>query len=79
MMALVSFQPGGAGQVAPSVTTVDVFGQDPPAFWSIMGMENRITKFLGARVTWSLVQASRVGIQCLTPGVSLQTSNILFR
>ena len=53
----------GAGQVAPSVTTVDVFGQDPLALWLIIGMENRITKFLGALATWSLVHASRVGIQ----------------
>ena len=44
-----------ARQVAPSVTTVDVFGQDPPAFWLIIGIENRITKFLGGflRGPWS--------------------------
>ena len=37
----------GAGQVAALVTTVDVLGQAPAGAWSIMGIENLTTKFLG--------------------------------
>ena len=64
----------GAGHVAPDVTTVDVWLQVPAAGWSIIGIENRIIKLSGHAVTWSLIHASRVGIQCLTEGDSLQTS-----
>ena len=53
----------GAGQVAAVVTTVDVFGQAPAGAWSIMGIENLTTKFLGALATCSWVHASRVGNQ----------------
>ena len=68
-----------AGQVASLVTTVEVLGQAPAGAWSIIGMENLTTKFLGALATCSWVHASRVGSQCLTPGVSSQTLKILFR
>jgi hypothetical protein len=53
----------GAGHVAPEVTTVDVFFQLPDAAWSIMGIENRITKLPGLRSWYFCVQASRVGSQ----------------
>ena len=50
----------GAGQVAALVTTVEVLGQAAGA-WSIIGMENLTTKFLGAlptRVPGSTLHAS---------------------
>jgi hypothetical protein len=54
----------GAGHVLPDPdTTVDVCGQLAAAGWSTIGIENRITKFLGARARYGLTQASRVGIQ----------------
>ena len=61
------------------MTTVLVLGQEPAGSWLTIGMENLIVKFLGARDTWSMVHASRVGIQCLVSGVNLQTLKILFR
>ena len=69
----------GAGQVAAFVTTVEVLPQVPAAGWSIMVMDKRIIKFFGQLVKWSLIQASRVGIQCCTLGVNLQTAKIFFR
>ena len=50
-------------QDAPDVTTVVVLGQEPEGSWSIIGMEKRIIKLDGALDTWSLIHASRVGIQ----------------
>src|SRR5210317_303165 len=69
----------GAGHVLPLVTTVDVCGQLSGAAWSIIGALNLIIKLSGQLARWSFVHASRVGSQCLTSGVSLQTSKILFR
>ena len=64
----------GAGQVLSLVTTVDVCGQLPAAGWSTIVIDNLITKFFGHLFRWSLIQASRVGIQCCMPGVDLHTS-----
>ena len=71
----------GAGQVLDpgAVVTVEVWGQLFTASWSIIVPENLITRFEGARSIHLFVQASRVGIQCLTCGVLLQTSKILAR
>jgi len=64
----------GAGHVKFfEVVTVDVFGQLAGAAWSTIVPENLITRLAGFLFNYFLVQASRVGIQCLTPGVSLQT------
>ena len=49
--------------MAPAVTTVDVLAQLAGAGWSIIGVLNLIIKLLGARDTWSLIHASRVGSQ----------------
>ena len=59
--------------------SMPMVNQEPAGSWLTIGMENLIVKFLGARDTWSLVHASRVGSQCLVSGVNLQTSKILFR
>ena len=68
----------GALQVLdPSVTTVDVCGQLFTAGWSIIFPENRITRLEGALSRYFFVHASRVGIQCWTEGVNLQTLKIL--
>jgi hypothetical protein len=70
----------GAGHVLPDPeTTVDVCGQLAAAGWSIIGIENRINKLPGARFKYGLTQASRVGIQCWTPGVNFATLKILAR
>ena len=68
----------GAGQVrVPGfVVTVDVLVQLITSGWSIIVPENLITRFEGARSIYFFVHASRVGIQCLTAGVLLQTSKI---
>ena len=65
--------------MAPDVTTVDVLAQEPAAGWSIMGMLNLITKLSGASGRKCFTQASRVGSQCLTEGVNLQTEKIFVR
>ena len=49
------------------------------AAWSIIGALNLITKLSGLLSRWSFIHASRVGIQCLVPGVSRHTSYILFK
>ena len=71
----------GAGQVLSSgfVETVDVWGQLAIAGWSIIWPENLITRFAGASGRKCFTQASRVGIQCFTCGVSLATAKILSR
>ena len=69
----------GAGQLRLLVETVEVLAQLLTGPWSTIGDENRTTKFAGAASIWSLIQASRVGIQCLLFGVNLQTSKILFK
>ena len=68
-----------AGHVAPAVTTVDVLSQPPAAGWSIIGMLNRITRLSGHIGRKCFTHASRVGIQCLVSGVSLQTEKIFIR
>ena len=68
-----------AGHVAPAVTTVLVLSQPPAAGWSIIGMLNRITRLSGHSGRKCFTHASRVGIQCLVSGVSLQTEKILSR
>ena len=71
----------GAGQVLSSglVETVDVWGQLAIAGWSIIWPENLITKFLGHSGRKCFTQASRVGIQCWTCGVSFATAKIFKR
>ena len=71
----------GAGQVLSSglVETVDVWGQLAIAGWSIIWPENLMTKFFGHSSKKCLTHASRVGIQCLTVGVSLATAKIFKR
>ena len=71
----------GAGQVLSSgfVDTVDVLGQLAIAGWSIIWPENLITKFFGHSGRKCFTQASRVGIQCWTCGVSFATANIFNR
>jgi len=49
------------------------------AAWSIIGMLNLISKLSGASGRKCFTQASRVGIQCLTEGVNLQTAKIFVR
>jgi len=66
----------GAGQVAFFVTTVEVLPHVPAAGWSIIVIDNLIIKLSGHELKWSLIQASRVGIQCCTVGVNLQTAKI---
>ena len=65
--------------MAPDVTTVDVLAQEPAAGWSIMGMLNLMTKLSGHNFKKCLTQASRVGNQCLTEGVNLQTAKIFVK
>ena len=74
-----SFPCPGAGQLAPSVTTVLVSGQDLGALPSTIVADNLIVRLAGTSSGPSLERSpdSRVGIQCATSGVSLQTSNIL--
>ena len=65
--------------MAPDVTTVEVVGQLAGAAWSTIGALNLIVRLEGASGRKSLTHASRVGIQCLTEGVNLQTAKILIR
>ena len=73
----------GAGQVLSSgfVDTVDVHGQCVTGPWSIICEEILIIKFGG--ITAGSIKrknfTSRVGIQCLVPGVRLHTSKIFFK
>ena len=73
----------GAGQVLSSgfVETVDVHGQCLTGPWSIICEEILIIKFGG--ITSGSIKVknftSRVGIQCLVPGVRLHTSKIFFK
>ena len=53
----------GAGHVRLLVETVDVLAQLLTGPWSIIGDENLTTRFAGAACIWSLIHASRVGIQ----------------
>ena len=71
----------GAGQVLSSglVDTVEVLGQAAIAGWSIIWPENLITKFFGHSGKKAFTQASRVGIQCCTCGVSFATAKIFNR
>ena len=69
-----------AGQLFISVTTVLVQGQNPAAGLSILWPESLIIKFLGIlSVLNGRNLASRVGSQCMVPGVSLHTSKIFFK
>ena len=69
-----------AGQLLPSVTTVDVQGQKPAAGLFILCPDNLIIKFFGILSKFNGKNlASLVGSQCRVPGVSLHTSNILMR
>ena len=69
-----------AGQLFISVTTLDVQGQNPAAGLSILWPESLIIKFLGIlSVLNGRNLASRVGSQCMVPGVSLHTSKIFFK
>ena len=65
----------GAGQVAffGSLTTVDVLGHELGAAWSTMGALNLMQRFLGARLSYFFIHASRVGSQWSMSGVNLQT------
>lgn len=65
--------------MAEAVTTVEVLGQLSGASWSTIVAENRITKLSGLIGRNLLIHASRVGIQCLTVGVDLQTAKIFIR
>ena len=73
----------GAGQVLSSgfVDTVDVHGQCFTGPWSIICEEILIIKFDGITAGSMSVKnlTSRVGIQCLVPGVRLHTSKIFFK
>ena len=53
-------------------------GQKDAGPWSIIWELKRITKFLGTSLTLTCfnIWASRVGSQCLVPGVALQTLKI---
>ena len=53
----------GAGQLRLFVETVEVLAQLFTGPWSTIGDEKRTTKFAGAMCIWSLIHASRVGIQ----------------
>ena len=69
-----------AGQLLPSVTTVDVQGQKLAAGLFILCPDNLIIKFLGILSKFNGKNlASRLGSQCLVPGVSLHTSKIFFK
>ena len=73
----------GAGQVLSSgfVDTVEVHGQCFTGPWSIICEEILIIKFDGITAGSMSVKnlTSRVGIQCLVPGVRLHTSKIFFK
>ena len=75
--SLHSLSCNGAGHVGPEVTTVEVLGHVSGAGISTIGAENRMTRVLGFNLRKVFTQASRVGIQCLTLGVNLQTANIV--
>ena len=62
----------------PSVVTVDVHGQKDTGPWSTIWELNLITRLRGTSLilTRFNIWASRVGNQCLVPGVDLQTRNI---
>ena len=76
-----AFPWSGAGQLLPVVTTVDVNGQLCGAGPSTFVALRRIVKLLGTRSCGILERspASRVGSQCATSGVNLQTWNIFNR
>ena len=63
------------------VTTVDVQGQNVAALPSTLWAESRIIKFAGtlSACMQLIIEASRVGNQCLIPGVKLHTSKIFFK
>ena len=69
----------GAGQLLPVVTTVDVRGQEPGAGPSTFVALSLIVRLAGTRSCGILERspASRVGSQCATSAVNLQTWNIL--
>ena len=73
-----AFPWAGAGQLRPVVTTVDVNGHEPGAGPSTLGALKRIVKLAGTLSCGILERspASRVGSQCATSGVNLQTRNI---
>ena len=66
---------------APSSPTVLVFGHQVTGRCPIMCEENLIVKFVGTMAGSMSFKycASRVGNQCLTPGVALQTSKMFLR
>jgi hypothetical protein len=76
-----AFPWSGAGQLRPVVTTVDVRGQEPGAGPSTFVALSLIVRLAGTRSCGILERspASRVGSQCATSGVSLQTWNIFNR
>ena len=81
--SLHSFPWSGAAQVLSSgfVDTVDVHGQCLTGPWFIICELILIIKFDGITAGSMSVKnlTSRVGIQCLVPGVRLHTSKIFFR
>ena len=76
-----AFPWSGAGQLRPVVTTVDVRGQEPGAGPSTFVALSLIVRLAGTRSCGILERspASRVGSQCATSGVNLQTWNIFNR
>ena len=73
-----AFPWSGAGQLRPVVTTVEVKGQEPGAGPSTFVALSLIVRLAGTRSCGILERspASRVGSQCATSGVNLQTWNI---
>ena len=73
-----AFPWSGAGQLRPVVTTVEVRGQEPGAGPSTLVALKRIVKLAGTLSCGILERspASRVGSQCATSGVNLETWNI---
>ena len=71
----------GAGHVPPELPTVDVHGQNLTGVWSIMWLEILMVRLPGTASGSNNFRnlTSRVGSQCLVPGVRTQTSNICFR
>ena len=76
-----AFPWSGAGQLLPVVTTVEVRGQEPGAGPSTFVALSLIVRLAGSRSCGILERspASRVGSQCATSGVNLQTRNIFNR
>ena len=71
----------GAGHVPPELPTVDVHGQNLTGGWSIICEEILIVRLPGTASGSTSFRnlTSRVGNQCLVPGVRTQTSKICFR